>query len=247
MRPAFAMQGGMCHVLDEDPDLGSRLTPADAIRARQVAITSTTRLEPGSWRPAAADPSVLGLLVLDGILARHAVVSGGHGVELLGSGDVLRPWDTDDGTTVAFAESWEVVTTARLALLDSAFHRATAPWPGIVAELLARCVSRSSALVRHRAIAQLPRLETRILLTLWAIGDRWGRVEPGGISLSLPITQRLLADLVSASRQGVNVALRELTRTGEVERRGDRLLLRRDALEARAQADPVATLVALTH
>lgn len=236
MRSAFTLPDGVCHVLDEDPDLASRLTPGDARRAGRVAIAPTLRLGPGCWTPAAVDPDALGLLVLDGALLRCASISASRGVELLGAGDVLWPGDVYDEGSVAFSESWEVVTPARMALMDAQFHCAVAPWPGILAELLARSVSSGRALVRHRAIAHLPRLETRILLTLWAIGDRWGRVEADGVSFTLPITQRLLADLVSASRQRVNAAVGALTRAGDIERRGDRVFLRRDALDALEQS-----------
>ena len=244
-RSGFAVSDGVCHVLDEDPDLTSRLTADDVRHARRVAMAPVTQLGPGYWTPDAVDPGALGLLVLDGVMVRCASIGASRGVELLGGGDVLQPWETYDAGSVAFTESWEAVTPMRMALLDAQFHHAVARWPGIVAELLARCVARSNALVRHRAISHLPRLETRLLLTLWAIGDRWGKVEADGVSISLPIPQRLLADLVSASRQRVNGALADLALAGDVERRGDRIVLRRSALEALEQSGVAAAAVAL--
>lgn len=234
MGTATATPLGMRRVLEADPDLGARLSRSELTRARTVAVAPCTGMQPGTWTPAPQHPRTLGLLVLDGVLARYASVEGHHGVDLIGHGDVLRPWDTDDTGTVAFVETWEILTPTRIALLDADFSAAVSEWPGIIAELLARSVLRSRALVRHRAVSRLPRLESRILLVLWEIGDRWGRTEADGVSLPLPITQRLLADLVSASRQRVNLALADLSRARLIERRADRLLLRHRSLDGLA-------------
>ena len=43
----------------------------------------------------------------------------------------------------------------------------------------------------------------RITLLLWHLAGRWGRVEPGGIRLALPLTHRLLGRLVGAERPSV--------------------------------------------
>ncbi len=238
MGTATAAPLGMRRVLDDDPDLGAQLSRADHAHARKAAVAPCTRLQPGTWHPVTQDRHALGLLVLDGALARYASIDGHHGVELVGPGDLLRPWDTDDTGTAAFVEAWEILATTRIALLDANFSSAVSRWPGIVAELVARSVLRSGALVRHRAVARLPHLESRVLLVLWDIADRWGHVERDGVSLSLPITQRLLADLVSASRQRVNAALAELVQTGRVERRDDRLLLRHGSLDMARAAIP---------
>ena len=38
----------------------------------------------------------LGLLVLDGLIIRRVGVAGRFGAELLGDGDLLRPWERED-------------------------------------------------------------------------------------------------------------------------------------------------------
>ena len=178
MGTATATPLGMHRVLEADPDLGARLSRSELTRARTVAVAPCTGLQPGTWTPAPQDRHALGLLVLDGVLARYASIEGHTGVELVGHGDLLRPWDADDTGTVAFRESWEILTPTRIALLDADFSTAVSAWPGIVAELLARSVLRGRALVRHRAASRLPRLEGRVLLVLWDIADRWGRTSP---------------------------------------------------------------------
>ena len=56
---------------------------------------------------------------------------------------------------------------------------------------------------------------------LWHLAARWGKVELGGIRLSLPLTHRLLGQLVGAERPSVSHALARLAEAGLVTGRGD--------------------------
>ena len=73
----------------------------------------------------------------------------------------------------------------------------------------------------QRAIASQPRLDVRLALMLWHLASRWGRVEPGGIRLPLPLTHQLLGRLVGAERPSVSHALARLARSGLVTGHGD--------------------------
>jgi len=55
------------------------------------------------------------------------------------------------------------------------------------------------------------------VLLLWHLAARWGRVERGGIHLTLPLTHRLLGQLVAAERPSVSHALSRLGDAGLVE------------------------------
>jgi CRP/FNR family cyclic AMP-dependent transcriptional regulator len=67
-----------------------------------------------------------------------------------------------------------------------------------------------------RAISCQPRLEVRLVLFLWHLAARWGRVEPTGIRLMLPLTHRLLGQLVAAERPSISHALGRLADAGLV-------------------------------
>ena len=67
-----------------------------------------------------------------------------------------------------------------------------------------------------RAITSQPRLEVRLVLLLWHLAARWGRVEPSGVRLSLPLTHRLLGQLVAAERPSISHALKRLAQAGLV-------------------------------
>ena len=62
--------------------------------------------------------------------------------------------------------------------------------------------------------------EDRVLAKLLQLGRKFGRVTPDGIRLDLPLTHQLLADAVGAARETVSVTLRQLQRTGTVQRVG---------------------------
>ena len=108
--------------------------------------------------------------------------------------------------------------TTRLAKLDRAFERDAARWPGLHAALLDRLDARMTGLALQLALAQLPRLELRLLCLFWHLADRWGRVDAHGVVVSLRISQATLADLVSARRPSVSHALAGLREQGTLVR-----------------------------
>src|SRR5207245_9485797 len=61
-----------------------------------------------------------------------------------------------------------------------------------------------------------PKLEVRLVLLLWHLAARWGRVEPAGLRLSLPLTHRMLGQLVAAERPSISHALARLSHAGIV-------------------------------
>jgi CRP-like cAMP-binding protein len=131
--------------------------------------------------------------------------------ELLGAGDVVRPWQDDGSLASMPAETaWRALQPTRVAVLDDEFLRMVQRHPSVVTELLARVVQRCHALAARLAIAQMPHLDCRLIALFWHLADRWGRVEPGRVTLHLPLSHAVLADLVCAQRPSVSVALKHL-------------------------------------
>lgn len=213
-------------ILELDPDLAQDMDPERAAAARTHAIAAVETLAPGDW-PAHAldivDPrGALGLLVIDGILSRDLKLGGASFTELIGEGELLRPWDSAAHLSIDQPSVvWTVLDTARIAILDRRFVARTARWPELTTALFTRAMSRSRSLAVQLAIRSMQRVETRLLLQLWHLAERWGRVSPDGIVLPLPLTHRLLACLVGARRPTVTTALKELTQQGLVSRRED--------------------------
>jgi hypothetical protein len=164
-------------------------------------------------------------------LSRTVNVLGKHCVELVGHGDVMRPWSWDEtGSHVRAEVGWQVMEETQLAVLDHAFVLRIVPWPQLGLELFNRGTRRAHHLAVALAIAHHQRIGDRLLLSLWHLAERWGRVTPEGIVVPLPLGHQRLADLVGASRQSVTTALGELRR--------DRLLSRRDSGEWVLHGEP---------
>jgi hypothetical protein len=212
-------------IVDADPDLADLLDARELERARRHAITRIQSLSPGEWNAAAAQEPAehhRGFLIVDGLLSRTVEVLGRRCVELVGPGDVMRPWRWDDeGSHVRAEIGWVVLEPTRLAVLDHDFVMRLHPWPQLGLELFNRGTRRAHHLAVALAIAHHQRVGDRLLLTLWHLAERWGRVHPDGIVVPLPLSHQRLADLVGAQRQSVTTALGGLTRAGSISRRAD--------------------------
>lgn len=210
-------------LVDADPDLADLLDEACLARARREGLTRVNRLSPGEWdAPAAYEEAQhhRGFLVVEGLLTRTVNVLGRHCVELIGHGDVMRPWQWDEAGSHVRAEiGWQVLEPTRLAVLDHQLVLRIAPWPQLGLELFNRGTRRAHHLAVALAIAHHQRVGDRLMLTLWHLAERWGRVHPDGIVVPLPLGHQRLADLVGAQRQSVTTAMGQLTREGSVTRR----------------------------
>jgi hypothetical protein len=212
-------------LIDADPDLEAVVAPDARERARRNVLARVARLSPGVWDVDAhhePDRHHRGFLVLDGLLSREVDVLGRRCVELIGPGDVLRPWQWDqEGSHVRAEIGWQVLEQTDLAILDHGLVERMMPFPQLGVELFTRGARRAHHLAVALAIVHHQRVEDRLLLTLWHLAERWGRVRPEGVTVPLPLGHQRLADLVGATRPSVTTALGELSRGGSVSRRDD--------------------------
>jgi hypothetical protein len=212
-------------LIDADPDLEAVVASEDRERARREVRARIARLTPGAWDVAAAhepDQHHRGFLVLDGLLTRQVEVIGRRCVELLGPGDVLRPWQWDEeGSHVRAEIGWQVLEPTDMAVLDNGLVERMRPFPQLGVELFTRGTRRAHHLAVALAIVHHQRVEDRLLLTLWHLAERWGRVGTDGVVVPLPLGHQRLADLVGARRPSVTTALGELARDGSLSRRDD--------------------------
>jgi hypothetical protein len=214
-----------------DPDLGDALEPAALAAARRVLVPVASA-PVGPWRPpqrVVAGSGDLGFLVVDGLLLRTVMVASARCTELLGRGDVLRPWSTDGGelSSVPVEADWQVADRpATFAVLDSEVTRRLGNWPSITCELFDRTVRRARWLSFQLAISHTPGVEARLLLILWHLADRWGRVRRDGVLVDLQLSHRTLGEIVGARRPTVTTAIGRLRDQGKLRTvTGGRLLL----------------------
>jgi hypothetical protein len=232
-------------VLEAQPDLTEGLDAEQTMVARRHAVAVLETLEPGPWTPSfEATPGAIGLLVIDGVLARDVRIGGRWASELLGPGDLLRPWDHDDGSdaSIESPSAWNVLERTRLAVLDERFARIVGRWPEVTAGLFSRTVRRARGMAIMLAISNLTRVDERVVAVMWHLADRWGHVTPEGVVVPVPLTHEMIGKLVGAHRPSVTSALGELQRGGRLTRRDDGWLLHgepprlADGLAARARS-----------
>ncbi|HEX4466877.1 MAG TPA: helix-turn-helix domain-containing protein [Solirubrobacteraceae bacterium] len=214
------MQALYSYLLDADEDLADGLDLRERFTARQHITARVLRVETGRC---ALEPLLAcvghgpGLLILDGVLAVDTSVASRTMSELLGVGDLLQPTPGHLDDLLERVETWRALCECRVALLDGDFAERMRPWPPIAHVLLRRTERRAEDLGVLRAISCEPRLEVRLVLLLWHLAGRWGRVEPAGIHLALPLTHRLLGQLVAAERPSISHALGRLSDAGLVQ------------------------------
>src|SRR4051794_13431741 len=98
--------------VDLDALLGEKLASSTHVRSM------TTLVREGSWDPGTIPPArrtPLGVLVIEGVLARDLSVAGLEATELVGEGDVVDPWTAapPDGFLPA-SSHWTVLAAGRI-------------------------------------------------------------------------------------------------------------------------------------
>lgn len=215
-------------VLDHDRALLELIPPRELQHARRASIARVIDLPSGTWE--ARDENLrggVGLLCLTGLQLRQVGLTGSYGAEVLGPGDILRPWQ-DDGEQIGLIQhdtAWRVMVPTRLAVLDLHWATRMAPWPAVGCELVGRALERSLRLATLMAVSQHRRLDMRLLLVLWKLADRFGVVRPDGVHLQIPLTHEALSHLAVARRPSVSTVLRRLSDRGEIRREGRRFVL----------------------
>jgi CRP/FNR family transcriptional regulator, cyclic AMP receptor protein len=227
LRPSVET-GDWVQILQADPQLAAAVPAATREDAVVYTFAHAMWLERGAWQPSEeGDGGVghLGLLVLDGFVARHVRVIDRPPAELIGPGDLLHPWERDHTEPFPAEPRYEVLEPARLAVLDRRFAAVAGRWPELVAALFGRAIARSRTMLLYLAISQLVGVEMRLLVLLWHIADRWSdRGDDGvgdGCVIPVHLTHQLLASLISAQRPTVTSALAQLTERGLISRTDD--------------------------
>lgn len=141
-------------VLLEDRDLLDAIPTAVRVRAVQECIAPVVRINRGRWNGDRPDlgEDALGLLVLEGLLVRRVGIDGRFGAELLGDGDILRPWQGEDAQpTIPHTTGWPVIEPTRVAALDARVMQAFSRYPRLMGRLVGRALERSRKLAANMA------------------------------------------------------------------------------------------------
>src|SRR4029450_3689869 len=95
------------------PDLGALLPEDRRAEAERALVVGTHRLGVGSWdvsRLGGAGGGHIGLLVIEGVLSRELIVADHVSAELLGPGDLVRPWQTTRTGLLPLGPPWGILS-----------------------------------------------------------------------------------------------------------------------------------------
>lgn len=207
MRKARVVQ-----LLECDPELAEGLGPEERAVAERSLPVPVAGLPRGIWNPGGepSEPGQLAYLIVAGLLVRRIAVGQGASVELLGRGELLRPWQEDASSFCS--PSWEVVEPTTVARLGPGLIPNLSRWPILTANLIARGIRRSRAVAADTAAASIIGIEERLLTALWQLAETWGEARADGVHLSIRLPHRLLAELMGARRPSITTALAQLRR-----------------------------------
>jgi CRP/FNR family cyclic AMP-dependent transcriptional regulator len=153
------------------------------------------------------------------VIAREVLAADIVSTELLGPGEVLRPWEISPEPALLRVDvRWNILSEARLAVLDRRMAQHLSDFPEITSQIVERLSKRSQRLAVTQAISQLNRVDQRLLTLFWHLAERWGRMTGDGVLIPLTLSHRMLSQLIGARRPTVSTALGELTRAGELQR-----------------------------
>lgn len=234
-------------LLDYDPDLGAGIGREDREVARRACRGVLVTTPAGRWEPrrsAGEAPTLVGFVIVTGMICREVRLRDRHLLELLGTGDVLQLPGPEDGRRLSTTVTLTAVADTQSLALGRAFIGAAARWPSLLVALQQRLESQRERLAVQAVITHLPRAEHRLLLMLWHIAGRWGVVTPAGIVVPLPLSHDLLGQLTASRRSTATLALGALEQAETIKRLpdGSWLLTSRaeHAVQAIAQTPDIA-------
>ncbi|TML92859.1 MAG: Crp/Fnr family transcriptional regulator [Actinobacteria bacterium] len=133
-------------------------------------------------------------------------------VALAGAGAILLPPDSH--------EELQALADSSLTVVTPSAHEALLRVPGVAAVVVEGIGDQLRE--RQESLAQLSiiRHVERVRYKLTQLARTHGKVTGGGVRIDVPLTQRLLAEMIGSARETVSLALAELTQKGFVRREG---------------------------
>jgi CRP/FNR family transcriptional regulator, cyclic AMP receptor protein len=220
--PSSDRATGRVALLGLDPGLRAAVPDGDLPAAERFLTAPYRELEPGTWAvpTIAVDGEPFAALLVEGLVTHETTIAGRRTADLLGPGDVFRPWRAFDAA-IPGTTRWASRTTALVAVLDARFIAAARRWPRLYRVVHDRMADQLDRAAARGAIMGLPRVEQRVLGLFWQLAERWGKVRPEGVVLDLALTHELIGQLVGAQRPTVSLAMRALADEGVLQRTAD--------------------------
>jgi hypothetical protein len=212
----------LVRLMEADPELGRELSPEQFAAASSELVATTVEVQRGRWDVSATwaeTGAELGLLIVEGVLLSEVTVGTRSSLEVLGPGDLVRPWPRDRHAPQLDVQLRLMAPDRlRLAVIDRHVIGQALRWPSVLGQITDRSMGRTSSATLRLLVQQVVRIDDRILLALWGLSERFGKVTPDGVLVPVPLNHTMLAALVGAHRPSVSHALSDLTQRGALER-----------------------------
>lgn len=214
---------GRMRLVEVLPDVHADLDEAARARVERLTL-AVLGFERGKLDLTAAHPGVsgpvFGSVVASGLLVRNVAIGDRVSTHLYGPRDLLG-LDGDDGLgSLPLGVELAALEPTRLMLLDDRFLAVAQRWPRLMSRVLRLSASQYARLSDDLAIAQLPRVEDRLLAMFWSLADRWGTRAGEEVRVRLAASHGTLGRLIGARRPTVSLGLRTLTETGRLRHEG---------------------------
>lgn len=215
------------------------LAPADLEPLRTVV--RTRRFDRGTYLFREGDPGSHLYMVVDGEVMIGRVGEGGGQVvfAIAGPGEVFGELSLFDDEGERTADAQALKPTVCLVILKAPLLRFLTLQP----RLLLRIIASLSVYIKRKdaAMGDVAFLDIsgRVASKLAELAEARGHQTSEGIVIDLPLSQRVLAGMVGASRENVNRALRRFSDLGYIRHTGGSItVLDRDRLRHRASSHP---------
>ncbi|MCB0857588.1 MAG: Crp/Fnr family transcriptional regulator [Solirubrobacterales bacterium] len=216
---------GKVRLLDAEPSLARGIERHLQDEARETLVADILRINAGPWEEGLRPPEsplFLGYLVLEGAFTREIIIAGRPSIELLGPGDLIRPWILPEPLEAMHVTAeWSLISEGHVAVINEDFHRQAQAFPSILTVLMDRVVARARWLGFQVALCQIPRIDLRLLLLFRYLAERWGIEGPRGSKIAIRLSHRNLAAMIGARRPKVSSALTALADQDLIEQDGD--------------------------
>jgi CRP/FNR family transcriptional regulator, cyclic AMP receptor protein len=214
-------QGKEVLVLEADPELAADVVSNERSRAVQASRAPVRVFSVGEWQfDPAPDRTSLGALILMGMLVLRMDLGECSHLEVLGRGDVLNPWLLGTETTLQEQVRVHVMQSGCVALLNRTFALQMTPWPEVFAALMRRQIVRTRRMILQASILSRSRVDERLELMLWRLGEQFGSLTREGLLVRLPFTHLQLAEMIAARRSTVSLAVSRLVADDRLRRPG---------------------------
>jgi CRP/FNR family transcriptional regulator, cyclic AMP receptor protein len=245
--PELAQSPHVIRLLEFDPDLGSELDAEALAQARHQVLLPAVTLATGPWdadvlaAAAGVQGTVYGFVLVAGMLTFDVDLAGRASTRLLTPPELvlLDRWQSE---TLPLRWGWTALERSIVGVLDARLLTIGRRWPGLMAAILVRSAEQVRHALLQQAIAQIPRVEERLMALMWEVADRRGVVREDGIWVRLPVTHDTLARMIGARRPTVSLGLKALSARGMLvaDADGDGWLINRGSLDELIGARPGA-------